>query len=242
MARDYKQKHYNAKQPYQRRSQMAARTEEPVSSPMKWVWLMALVVTVGLLGGFFVVQHFADKGVKSNETKQGVANAALAASEKAEDVKKEPVAKGVEKKVFEATVVEKPVDNEPKIHYSFYQGLAKTEVVVNAEPISIELPSPYYIQAGSFTEQDAALKEQKRLAGYDQVLQVTSIQSRGKTYYRLRLGPFTDRLVMNRKRNELRKLGVDTLLIRAKQTSDPQTDKDAKSTNPQSEAEASESQ
>jgi hypothetical protein len=29
------------------------------------------------------------------------------------------------------------------------------------------------------------------------------------------MGPFKDRLIMNKTRNELRKLGVDTLLIKA---------------------------
>lgn len=213
MARDYKQKHFTAKQPYQRKSQLQKREEEP-ASPMKWVWLVAGVITVGLLGGFFVVQHFAHKGVKSGDARQ-ITEAASKTQEQPV-MKSKETEKPTEKRAFEATVVTKASEVEHKIHYSFYHGLAQTEVVVNAVPISIELPSPYYIQAGTFTEQDAALREQKRLAQHDQPMKISSIQSRGKTYYRLRLGPFTDRLVMNRKRNELRKLGVDTLLIRTK--------------------------
>ncbi|WP_024850254.1 SPOR domain-containing protein [Hydrogenovibrio kuenenii] len=214
MARDYKQKHFTAKQPYQRKSQLQKREEEPASS-MKWVWLVAGVITVGLLGGFFVVQHFAHKGVKSGDAQQ-IAEAASKSQSEEQVAKPEETKKTAEKPAFEAAVVPKAQEDEHKIHYSFYHGLAQTEVVVNAVPISIELPTPYYIQAGTFTEQDAALREQKRLAQHDQVMKISSIQSKGKTYYRLRLGPFTDRLVMNRKRNELRKLGVDTLLIRTK--------------------------
>lgn len=218
MARDYKHKNFTAKQPYQRKSQLQSK-EEDQASPLKWVWLMAGVITVGLLGGFFIVQHFAHKGVKSGDSKPVVSVEAQTKEVTGQEGEKTSDAgsgKGSENKVFEAEVVPKKPEAEHKIHYSFYKGLAKTEVVVNAVPISVELPSPYYIQAGTFTERDAALKEQKRLAQFGQVLQMSSIEFKGRTYYRLRMGPFTDRLVMNRQRNELRKYGVDTLLIRAR--------------------------
>lgn len=233
MARDYKQKHYASKQPYQRRSQQTQQDE--IVSSMKWVWMMALVVTAALLGGFFVVQHFAQKGVKSAVTKENASQQAVDAkvTDKPEgrvDDKKTSAEKPAEQKVFEAASAE-PKKAEPKVHYSFYKGLAETEVVVDAEPISVELPSPYYIQAGTFTTKADALKEQKRLAKFNQPLLLSSLQYKGRTYFRLRLGPFTDRLVMNRKRNELRKLGVDTLLIRGKKPS-PKSSQDTHKNEP----------
>lgn len=218
MARDYKQKHYAPKQAYKRQSQQAE--DEPVSKGIsaKWVFVIALLMTFGLLFGFYVVQHFAQHGVKSAE------KSPVLLSETTETGKGKPVL-SVQKKTDELTekksVVEASVNHlaptpHQKIKYSFYKGLAKTEVIVDAEPISVELPVPYYIQAGTFNEMSRAQKEHQRLKQFGFDLQLSTIKWKGKLYYRLRLGPFTNRLEMNKTRNQLHKLGVDTLLIRSK--------------------------
>jgi cell division protein FtsN len=93
--------------------------------------------------------------------------------------------------------------------------LAKTEVVVDAEPLPVKLPQPYYIQAGSFGKKEVALKEQARLKRFGFDTQLSAQQGQKRIYYRLRLGPFSDRLQMNKVRNQLRNVGVDTLLIKA---------------------------
>jgi hypothetical protein len=38
----------------------------------------------------------------------------------------------------------------------------------------------------------------------------------GQNYYRLCIGPFFNRLKMNKKRNELHKVGVDTLIVKTR--------------------------
>lgn len=223
MARDYKQKHYAPKQAYKRQSQ---QVEEPVGKGIsaKWVFVVALLMTLGLLLGFYVVQHFAQHGVKSNE------KPSMQLSETTEKMKQvlatpqKAEAPVVKKPVFEASVNHLAAEPHQSIKYSFYKGLAKTEVIVDAEPISVELPVPYYIQAGTFNEMSRAQKEHQRLRQFGFDLQLSTITWKGKMYYRLRLGPFTNRLEMNKTRNQLHKLGVDTLLIRGKK---PDAEKDA---------------
>ena len=109
-----------------------------------------------------------------------------------------------------------------QIDYTFYEGLAKTEVVVHAEPLPVKLPQPYFIQAGSFGRLEAAEEEQARLRRFGFETQLSDLVVKDRTYYRLRLGPFWDRLEMNKVRNQLRDIGVDTLLIRVPKDQIPQ--------------------
>lgn len=104
---------------------------------------------------------------------------------------------------------------DEKPSFSFYEGLGKMEVVVDAVPISVELKQPYYIQAGTFGSERVAKQEQKRLERLGQKLQLSVLTTKKRVYYRLRVGPFNDRLVLNKKRNELRRLGLGTLLVKA---------------------------
>lgn len=219
MTRDYKHKTVAPKKVYQRRSQIQQPQEESEKriSP-KLIWVLALVMSVGLIGGFLIVQHFAEHGVKSSSQDEGHPH-----SEKLTEMPTEPEP-GLEeiplqKVKSSKTQAVNQLDDQArqKIEYTFYNGLAKTEVVVDVEPLSVKLEAPYLIQAGTFNTEARALKEQKRLAVVGLELKLTSILYKKKRYYRLRLGPFDDRLELNKRRNELRAMGVDTLLIRQKQ-------------------------
>lgn len=119
-------------------------------------------------------------------------------------------------KTYKPLVASSESKKSNKVNYSFYEGLAASEVVVDVEPISIKLKSPYFIQAGTFRKEADAKQEQARLLRHGQHLFLFEVTSRDKKYYRLRMGPYEDRLKMNKKRNELRRLGVDTLLVKAK--------------------------
>lgn len=204
--RDYRHG-YAKKQPYQRKSQQpeAVESVDNLSHSVKWIWV-SLVLSGVLLTVFFVVDHFATQGVKSS-------SATLAKEITSHDTpdkmaKPKPL-------IVESVSVDKKT-TPAKLDYTFYTELAETEVVVDVEPISLKLAVPYYILAGTFVEESHALKEQARLAGYGQTLSLSELHKNQRIYYRLKLGPFEDRLEMNKKRNELRRLGVDTLLIKTK--------------------------
>ncbi len=220
MTRDYKHKVVAPKKAYQRRSQQqqAAQVSESTRLPAKLFWVAALFLSIGLIGGFFIVKHFAEHGVKSADRppeKLVKVETDRAEPEKIPQTESSRLSEPSKPKLQVSINQAADVD-ENQVEYTFYQGLAKTEVVVNVEPLSVKLDAPYFIQAGTFNTHERALKEQRRLRDSDLELKLSSIEYKKRRYYRLRLGPFEDRLELNKKRNELRQLGVDTLLIRQK--------------------------
>jgi len=110
----------------------------------------------------------------------------------------------------------KDKQTDKTIDYSFYNGLAKTEVVVDIDPFPIQLKDNYFIQVATFTKKKRALIEQQRLLEMGEKLEISELTTSKGTYYRLRAGPFSDRLSLNKKRNEFRALNLDALLIRSK--------------------------
>jgi len=224
MARDYHKQNVRPKQEFKRKSQQP--TSEQVVSARQGLsiwWVMFFLVVVVL------VTFLATKQMLKSEVNKPVVNPTAIATDKQDlnservDVEQaEPAVSQVDK-VGVKPVVKEPVVEiltlkpaEKKVDFSFYHGLAETEVLVDVEPISIKLAVAYYIQAGTFGEERYALIEQKRLAKKGQNLDISVYTTKDRSYYRLRVGPFNDRLSMNKKRNELRRLGLDTLLVRAK--------------------------
>lgn len=209
MSRDYRYGHNHHKAGFQRKSQ---QQETRPSRAVGRVWVIGLLVSVVFLGGFWVVQHF----MSGQPYAKNQATSEIYAEVNA--LPEEPVNKQATITV-EAIVADKSFDEsveaaEKPRTYSFYEGLKETEVVVDVVPISVKLEDAYYIYAGSFGSQEIALKEQRRLARFGQIVDLSPLHQRDRTYYRLRVGPYDDRLEMNKKRNELRALGVDTLLIK----------------------------
>lgn len=227
MARDYRHGHSH-KKGFTRKSQQSPHQLEKRSVSL--IWGAGFLVSAVLLIGFFVTQHFVSNGAKSAEPAektifQSATDLQIATTESVAEIseKLQPPKPEVAKKPIEATLEDSTVEDElspeeegrSAKHYSFYQGLSQTEVIVDIEPISVKLESPYYIQAGSFGSEAMALKEQKRLARLGQIVQVSALHKPNRTYYRLRIGPFDDRLILNKRRNELRRIGLGTLLIKA---------------------------
>lgn len=212
MSRDYRYGH-RPKNGFERKSQLPAAPEPRGGLGLK-VWLFSGVVFAAMLGGFLIVQHFMVNQTYADQT---------AKSEIYTD-SKTPPAETVQTLKVEA--LSTPANNEvaapsadesspSKPRYSFYQGLKETEVVVDAVPLSVALEDAYYIHAGTFGSEAVARKEQQRLANLGEAVELSVLQSGERTYYRLHVGPFHDRLAMNKRRNALRRLGVDTLLVKA---------------------------
>jgi cell division protein FtsN len=228
MARDYRHGH-SPKKGFTRKSQQTSHQSEKRSVSL--IWGAGFLVSAVLLIGFFVTQHFVSKGAKSAvPAEKTIFQSAVALQEATTasiaeiSQKLQPPKSDLPKKssetILQASIVEDDLSAvEDKSHsghqYSFYQGLSQTEVIVDVEPISVKLDTPYYIQAGSFGSEAVAFKEQKRLEKLGQVLQVSALHKPNRTYYRLRIGPFDDRLILNKRRNELRRIGLGTLLIKA---------------------------
>ena len=220
MTRDYRHGH-GQKQAFQRKSQKGQSNKEGASGIS--MWGVGIVISIGFVLVFFVANHFISQSNKPLEAIEQKVFQATTELKETLDLDTSPsvtvpsqvkVAEGV---VSDVSTLDEAKSNHENTshHYSFYHGLSQTEVVVEAELISVALTQPYYIQAGSFGSEKVANQEQRRLAKHGQSLTVSALTKGSRTYYRLRMGPFKDRLIMNKTRNELRKLGVDTLLIKA---------------------------
>lgn len=213
MSRDYRYGHNYTKTGFQRRSQQQPQPVRSAGRSVGRIWALGVLVSAFFLGGFWIAQHFM-------QTKAHKAPGAP--SEIYTEVNPEEAASSAEANerinVQALTLQREPDASMPSTQqtspYSFYQGLKQTEVVVDAVPLAVKLDDAYYIYAGSFGSQEIALKEQQRLARFGQVVELSTLTTPVRTYYRLRVGPYRDRLEMNKKRNELRRLGVDTLLIK----------------------------
>ncbi len=222
MARDYRHGHGH-RQSFQRKSQQEESAIESRSPFL--IWGVALLVSVTFMAVFFVVKHFVFQEKKSSELVDSLAPQSTV------NLEETPTSEVEIESVIQAENISKPLsgqgsepvlsnekevrEKDTEVDYSFYQGLSQTEVIVEAELISVALEQPYYIQAGSFGSKLVAMKEVSRLKKHGQRLEISALTKGSRTYYRLRVGPFSDRLLMNKQRNELRKLGVDTLLIKS---------------------------
>lgn len=223
MAQDFRHGHGRHRKPeYQRKSQQRGAGSSSVSVSVSKVWALGFLSALVIIVVYFVLQKTPSQ---PSENDQGAANqksiltTASEIKEKAVETVAE-VSKKLEPQKVEVEAVkvkqeEQLVEPDEETKFSFYDGLAKSEVVVDAAPISIQLENPYYIQAGTFGSERVALIEKRRLAKMGQELEMSIYRGTKRVYYRLRIGPYTDRLELNKKRNELRKLGVDTLLVKA---------------------------
>lgn len=211
MSRDYRYGH-RPKSGFQRKSQQPAVPEPRAGLGLK-VWLLSGGVFAAMLGGFLVVQHFMVNDTYANQTAKTeiyVETTPLQAPEEGAALQVEALPTPAQSQASGAQT-----DATASARYSFYQGLKETEVVVDAVPLSVAMEEAYYIHAGSFGSESVALQEQRRLAALGEKVELSPLHSNGRTYYRLRVGPFHDRLEMNRRKNALHRLGVDTLLVKA---------------------------
>jgi len=114
-------------------------------------------------------------------------------------------------------------EEPPEQRFDFYHMLPnfevvipeqETDVIAEAEPVAIERPGNYVLQAGSFTEFADANRRRAELAlqGIESTIQRVSIDDR--TYHRVRIGPMRDLDKLNLLRSRLRQAKIDALRIR----------------------------
>lgn len=236
MARDFKHGIGEQKAAFQRRSQQSDHNQSrPEGAGAKLLFIFVLLTGI-FVGGFVVVNHFATQGIKgeklraiepsepinqvvslpelTDESSSSISDDQGDTTAQVDNSDQTQPSEASSTLVVDSVQPDQSASNP--IEYSFYKGLAETEVVVDAEPIPIDLPVPYFIQAGSFADESRAMKEKKRLLKYGFDLEVSGLETKKGMYYRLRLGPFTNRLKLNKQRNALKALGVDTLPIKSK--------------------------
>jgi cell division protein FtsN len=108
-------------------------------------------------------------------------------------------------------------------HYDFYSMLPNFEVVVpekerdvkrDLPTAKIEKPGSYVLQAGSYrNEADAdRVSRQLTLQGIDAKVQRVALDT--DVWFRVRVGPISDLLQLNKVRRQLQAADVDALVIR----------------------------
>ena len=127
----------------------------------------------------------------------------------------------------------KPGDAIPEKRFQFYDILpGKTDAVPDKEGKAVtvakedakkdekkveeskESKQPLFLQAGSFSTAQDADNQKAKLAfmGVEAVVQQVMVQD--KTYYRVRVGPYTKLDELNKTRTELAKSGIDASLAK----------------------------
>ena len=239
MARDYR---YGPAQKagYQRKSQQPATATEPKAtgrplSSKGFVWLV-VGLSLALAASFYITNHFKQHGPKSQwsqadlteqergllvePTSRSVAPPAPAAPAPAPiQAQPEPAPAPLVAVPLPAPV---PVEAdavatviEPsKPNFRFYDDLPRLTTVTDVQPLPVQLPEPMWIQAGSFRHLEQAQREQRRLSSDERVMQIAPIETPNGQFYRVVIGPYTDRLKLNQHRNELRRFGADTRVVK----------------------------
>jgi cell division protein FtsN len=214
MARDFR-KPPPPKFEFQRRSQQML-AEQEVRGPRRLPFTGKIgIFFLSLVTAFLIISHFMQQYKQGNQ-----------AAPQASEVYQEKLVEKATSSVATDSVQQKtvlPLPETPsasvlaepeKVNFSFYTELPMMEVVVDVEPLPIRLPDPIWIQAGSFRDLAQAQREQQRLSTEDRQMLISPIETQNGVFYRMMLGPFTDRLQLNQQRNALRRLGADTRIVK----------------------------
>lgn len=229
MARDYR---YGPAQKagYQRKSQQAPTPNnvQPSQRPLTakgFVWLI-LGLSLALAVGFYVTNHFKQHGPKSQWSQDALSDEALAleslSHESTTPLVPDPISTRPAESSAPAVIIEPvatpevatSVTEPPRPSFRFYEDLPRLTTVTDVQPLSVQLSEPMWIQAGSFRHLEQAQREQRRLSTEDRVMQIAPIETANGKFYRIVIGPYTDRLLLNQHRNELRRFGADTRVVK----------------------------
>ncbi len=121
----------------------------------------------------------------------------------------------------------KPVPPAPKPRFDFYTILPEMEVVVPEESITgkteqgvrqVEKPGTYLLQVGSFRtlRQADQLKARLALLGFEPRIQKVTVDD-GRTFHRVRVGPFHDLQALNQARARLREHHIKAMLLKVRE-------------------------
>lgn len=117
------------------------------------------------------------------------------------------------------------VADKDKSRFDFYTVLpgkeepATDQQMKDAQKSTAGGKEAFYLQAGAFQNAPDAdnLKARLALMGIEASIQTTTLPEKG-VWHRVRVGPYTDVEEVNRSRNTLKQNGVDTTLIKVRES------------------------
>lgn len=177
-----------------KRKPAARKKKKSSSTRLPW-GLMLVILVCGVLLGVLL------DGVQRGDSELGAGLRALLERRQTPPGEDEEIAALIENKSTEK-------------EFEFYELLRDIEKVMpddlpDSEPSRPPANLDYYLQAASFREHADAEKLRAKLAlkGYKSVTQARQVEGKG-TYYRVRLGPYSDKRKAKTAKNKLQKLGV----------------------------------
>jgi cell division protein FtsN len=135
------------------------------------------------------------------------------------EAQKAPVAEG-------AATEEKAAKAESKPRFDFYKILPGSEEPATDQQFKEAQQKPpaqakeaFFLQAGAFQNPPDAdnLKARLALMGMEATVQTTTLPDKG-VWHRVRVGPYTTVDDLNRARDTLKQSGIDTTLIKVRET------------------------
>jgi cell division protein FtsN len=143
--------------------------------------------------------------------------------------------KALKSEMFDSTDAEREEPAAPKPRFDFYSVVPETEVVIpedeiqtglqqapaakeSARAASVLPAEAIYLQAGSFRDKTHAeiLKTQLIALGFKCEIQSISIDN-ANMYHRVRVGPFTDYVALDKSRQKLRELGYEAQVVKKRE-------------------------
>ena len=143
--------------------------------------------------------------------------------------------KALKSEMFDSTDAEREEPAAPKPRFDFYSVVPETEVVIpedeiqtglqqapaakeSARAASVLPAEAIYLQAGSFRAKTHAevLKTQLIALGFTCEVQTIGIDN-ANMYHRVRVGPFTDYIALDKSRQKLRELGYETQVVKKRE-------------------------
>jgi cell division protein FtsN len=125
-----------------------------------------------------------------------------------------------------AKVEDKAAKSEEKPRFDFYKILPGSEEATPdksaKEPAKGSTPTAkeaFFLQAGAFQNAPDAdnLKARLALLGYEAAIETTTLPDKG-VWHRVRIGPYTSVEELNRTRDTLKQNGVQTTLVKARES------------------------
>lgn len=167
-----------------------------------WVWLLSGLL-IGLFVAFLVYLQQGGEIPQKKHAKKTVTTS----KQDTRAVRKPPEEKTPEKK--------------SSIRFDFYSILPEMEVFIPSEelesPEKSGPPASYFLQVGSFrTPEDADTQKAKlALMGLVSTIQKVTVDGKG-SWYRVRLGPYTDRRKLDSVIHQLQDNDIDFITLKEK--------------------------
>ena len=143
--------------------------------------------------------------------------------------------KALKSEMFDSTDAEREEPAAPKPRFDFYSVVPETEVVIpedeiqtglqqapaakeSARAASVLPAEAIYLQAGSFRDKTHAevLRMELIALGFTCEVQTIGIDN-ANMYHRVRVGPFTDYIALDKSRQKLRELGYETQVVKKRE-------------------------